>query len=105
MSEVAKAEPPSQPSASAPRGPRPRGLHKRVIGVVTSDKMNKTRTVSVTEQYRHPKYGKYIKRTLKFHVHDERNESKEGDTVLIIECRPLSATKRWRLMKVLERAV
>lgn len=83
----------------------PRGIHKRVIGVVTSDKMQKTRTVSVTEQYRHEKYGKYVKRTLKFHVHDEKNESKAGDKVMIIETRPLSATKRWRLMKVLERAV
>lgn len=99
------SETPAMPSAAAPARPRPRGMHKRVIGVVTSDKMNKTRTVTVTEQFRHPKYGKYIKRTLKFHVHDERNESKAGDTVLIIETRPLSATKRWRLMKVLERAV
>ena len=83
----------------------PRGIHKRVIGVVTSDRMQKTRVVSVTEQYRHPMYGKYVKRTLKFHVHDEKNESRTGDTVQIIETRPLSATKRWRLMKVLERAV
>lgn len=83
----------------------PRGIHKRVIGVVTSDKMLKTRTVTVTEQYRHEKYGKYVKRTLKFHVHDEKNESKTGDKVMIIETRPLSATKRWRLMKVLERSV
>lgn len=83
----------------------PRGMHKRVIGLVLSDKMQKTRTVTVTEFFRHAKYGKYIKRTLKFHVHDEKNESKAGDTVLIVEARPLSATKRWRLMKVLERAV
>jgi small subunit ribosomal protein S17 len=83
----------------------PRGMHKRVIGLVISDKMQKTRTVSVTEFFRHAKYGKYIKRTLKFHVHDEKNDSKAGDTVLIVESRPLSATKRWRLMKVLERAV
>ena len=91
----------AQPAAAQ----SPRGIHKRVIGVVTSDKMQKTRTVSVTEQYRHEKYGKYVKRTLKFHVHDEKNESKAGDKVMIIETRPLSATKRWRLMKVLERAV
>ena len=83
----------------------PRGMHKRVIGLVISDKMQKTRTVTVTEFFRHAKYGKYIKRTLKFHAHDEKNESKVGDTVLIVEARPLSATKRWRLMKVLERAV
>lgn len=91
---------PAAAPAAAERGDR-----KRVIGVVTSDKMQKTRVVSVTEQYRHEKYGKYVKRTIKFHVHDEKNESKEGDKVLIIETRPLSATKRWRLMKVLERAV
>lgn len=82
-----------------------RGERKRVIGVVVSDKMAKTRVVSVTEMYKHPLYGKYIKRTQKFHVHDETNGSKSGDKVLIIETRPLSKTKRWRLMKVLERAV
>lgn len=83
----------------------PRGNRKRVIGIVSSAKMDKTRVVAVTELYRHPKYGKFIKRTQKFHVHDEANSAKEGDTVLIIETRPLSATKRWRLMQVIERAV
>ncbi len=82
-----------------------RGDRKRVIGVVVSDKMLKTRVVEVTEHYRHPMYGKYLKRTQKFHIHDETNDSKSGDKVLIIETRPLSKTKRWRLMKVLERAV
>ncbi len=82
-----------------------RGNLKQVIGVVASDKMNKTRVVTVTEQYRHPQYGKYLKRTQKFHVHDEKNDSKQGDKVLIIETRPLSKTKRWRLMQVLERAI
>lgn len=82
-----------------------RGERKRVIGVVVSDKMTKTRVVAVTEQYRHPMYGKYLKRTQKFHIHDEKNDSKTGDKVLIIETRPLSKTKRWRLMKVLERSV
>ncbi len=82
-----------------------RGDRKRVIGVVVSDKMLKTRVVEVTEHYRHPVYGKYLKRTQKFHIHDETNDSKTGDKVMIIETRPLSATKRWRLMKVLERAV
>jgi small subunit ribosomal protein S17 len=94
---------PAAPAAAADSTDR--GVHKRVIGLVTSDKMQKTRTVSVTEQYRDAKYGKYVKRTLKFHVHDEKNESKSGDKVMIVETRPLSATKRWRLMKVLERAV
>ena len=82
-----------------------RGNRKRVIGIVASDKMQKTRVVAVTELYRHVKYGKYLKRTQKFHVHDEQNSSKQGDKVLIIEDRPLSKTKRWRLMQVLERAV
>ncbi len=80
-------------------------LRKRVIGIVSSDKMLKTRVVSVTEMFRHAKYGKYIKRTQKFHVHDERNDAKVGDKVLITETRPLSKTKRWRLIKVLERAL
>jgi small subunit ribosomal protein S17 len=82
-----------------------RGNRKRVIGVVVSDKMAKTRVVAVTELYRHAQYGKYLKRTQKFHIHDEKNEAKSGDKVLIIETRPLSKTKRWRLMKVLERGV
>ncbi len=90
---------------TAPQAPDDRGNPKRVIGVVASDKMLKTRVVAVTELYRHPKYGKYVKRTQKFHVHDEKNESKAGDKVLIVETRPLSANKRWRLMQVLERAI
>lgn len=82
-----------------------RGNRKRVIGYVTSDKMNKTRVVEVVEHYKHPLYGKFLKRTNKFHVHDEENSSKHGDKVQIIETRPLSKTKRWRLMKVLDRAI
>jgi small subunit ribosomal protein S17 len=82
-----------------------RGDRKRVIGVVVSDKMTKTRVVAVTEHYKHAQYGKFLKRTQKFHAHDEKNEAKVGDKVLIIETRPLSKTKRWRLMQVLERAV
>jgi small subunit ribosomal protein S17 len=79
--------------------------HKRVVGIVVSDKMQKTRVVVVTEMYKHPMYGKYMKRTQRFHTHDETNTSKAGDKVLIVETRPLSKTKRWRLMQVLERAV
>jgi small subunit ribosomal protein S17 len=82
-----------------------RGIQKTVIGVVVSDKQQKTRVVAVTELYRHPQYGKYLKRTQKFHAHDEKNEAKAGDKVLIVETRPLSRLKRWRLAKVLERAV
>lgn len=89
----------------APETAQQRGNRKRVVGIVVSDKMDKTRVVAVTEQFRHPMYGKYVKRTQKFHVHDEQNDSKSGDKVQIIEARPLSKTKRWRLMQVLERAV
>lgn len=92
-------------STAAPSTESERGDRKRVVGVVISDKMTKTRVVAVTELFKHEKYGKYMKRTQKFHVHDEKNEAKPGDKVLIIETRPLSKTKRWRLMQVLERAV
>lgn len=85
--------------------PAERGNRKRVVGVVVSDKMTKTRVVQVVEHYKHTVYGKYVKRTQKFHVHDEKNDAKTGDKVLIIETRPLSKTKRWRLMQVLERAI
>ena len=95
----------ANPTSAASASPAERSEHKRVIGVVSSDKMNKTRVVAVTELFRHPKYGKYVKRTKKFHVHDEKNDSKEGDKVEIVETRPLSKTKRWRLITVLERAV
>lgn len=82
-----------------------RGNRKRVIGEVVSDRMSKTRVVAVIEHYKDPLYGKYVKRTKKFHMHDEKEDSKQGDKVLIVETRPLSKTKRWRLMQVLERAV
>lgn len=82
-----------------------RGNRKRVTGKVVSDKMSKTRVVAVTEHYKHPLYGKFLKRTQKFHAHDEKDDSKHGDIVVIVETRPLSKTKRWRLMKVLERAI
>lgn len=74
------------------------------IGVVTSDKRDKTRKVDVEYQEVHPKYGKRIKRHQSFHVHDEKNESNEGDRVEIASCRPLSKTKNWRLVRVVNRA-
>jgi small subunit ribosomal protein S17 len=74
------------------------------LGFVVSDKRDKTRTVAVDFQYRHPKYGKYIRRTTKFHVHDEQNASREGDKVEIAVCRPISKTKNWRLVRVVEAA-
>ncbi len=81
-----------------------RKFRKIRIGVVTSDKMDKTITVSVVRKLKHPKYGKFLKKTKKFHAHDEKNECGVGDTVKIMETRPLSATKRWRLVEILEKA-
>lgn len=73
-------------------------------GVVVSKMGNKSINVEVTERKRHPKYGKMMTRTQKFHAHDENNEAGIGDTVRIMETRPLSATKRWRLLEIVERA-
>jgi small subunit ribosomal protein S17 len=81
-----------------------RNLRKERIGVVASDKMDKSIVVSVLRKVKHPKYGKFVKKTTKFVAHDEKNDCREGDTVLIMETRPLSKTKNWRLIEVLERA-
>ena len=76
---------------------------KTLLGVVHSDKMDKTITVDVERKYRHAKYGKFIVKTRRFAVHDEKNEAHPGDRVEIMETRPLSKSKRWRLLRVLER--
>jgi small subunit ribosomal protein S17 len=81
-----------------------RNLRKERIGVVTSDKMEKTITVSIERRVKHPIYGKFVKSTKKFKAHDEKNDAKTGDTVKISETRPMSKTKRWRLVEVVERA-
>ena len=81
-----------------------RQLRKTRIGVVSSNKMEKTITVAVVRKLKHPKYGKFLKKTKKFHAHDEKNECNIGDTVKIMETRPLSATKRWRLVEIVEKA-
>lgn len=81
-----------------------RSLRKEKIGVVTSNKMDKSIVVSVERKVKHPKYGKFVKRTSKFMAHDEKNESNIGDTVRIMETRPLSKSKCWRLIEVVERA-
>ena len=81
-----------------------RNLRKTRIGVVTSNRMDKTVTVSVERKVKHPIYGKFVKKTTKFHAHDEKNECTIGDTVRIMETRPLSKTKRWRLVEVVEKA-
>ena len=82
-----------------------RNLRKTRIGVVASNKMDKTVTVAVERKVKHPIYGKFVKKTTKFHAHDEKNECSIGDLVKIMETRPLSRLKRWRVVKVLEAAV
>jgi len=79
-------------------------VQKTRVGLVVSDKMNKTRVVAVERTFRHPRYARVIKRTARFKAHDERNEAHVGDRVLIIETRPLSKDKRWRIKEILERA-
>jgi len=80
-----------------------RNLRKTRIGVVTSNKMEKTITVAVERKVKHPIYGKFVKKTTKFHAHDDKNECSIGDTVKIMESRPLSKTKRWRLVEIVEK--
>jgi small subunit ribosomal protein S17 len=80
-----------------------RNLRKIRIGVVSSNKMDKTITVNVERKVKHPIYGKFLKKTTKFHAHDEKNECSIGDTVKIMETRPLSKTKRWRLVEIVEK--
>ena len=81
-----------------------RNLRKERVGVVTSNKMEKTITVAVQRKEKHPIYGKFVKKTTKFAAHDEKNECGIGDTVRIMETRPLSKRKRWRLVEIIERA-
>jgi small subunit ribosomal protein S17 len=81
-----------------------RGTRRVAVGVVTSDKMNKTRRVELPRLVKHQRYGKYIRRRTICHVHDESNESRLGDMVEIVESRPLSKTKHWRLIRVVTKA-
>ncbi len=81
-----------------------RNLRKERIGVVTSNKMDKSIVVAVARKVKHPKYGKFVNKTTKFVAHDEKNEVGIGDTVRIMETRPLSKTKNWRLVEIIERA-
>ncbi len=81
-----------------------RNLRKTRIGVVSSDKMDKTITVTVKYKEKHPIYGKFVNKTKKYHAHDEKNECQVGDKVLLMETRPLSKTKRWRLVEIIEKA-
>lgn len=81
-----------------------RNLRKTRTGIVVSDKMDKTITVAVRDNVRHPLYGKIVKRTYKLKAHDENNDAHEGDKVRVMETRPLSKDKRWRLLEIVERA-
>jgi len=81
-----------------------RNLRKQRQGVVVSDKMDKTIVIATKFKEKHPIYGKFVQKTKKYHAHDEKNDAHVGDTVLIMETRPLSKTKRWRLIQIVERA-
>jgi small subunit ribosomal protein S17 len=81
-----------------------RKLRKIRVGRVVSDKMDKTIVVAIEDNVRHPKYGKIVKRTVKIHAHDENNECRVGDKVSVMETRPLSKDKRWRLVEIVEKA-
>lgn len=81
-----------------------RNLRKTRVGLVTSDKMDKTIVVSVTDNVKHPLYNKIVKRTYKLKAHDEENQCKIGDRVKVMETRPLSKDKRWRLVEIVEKA-
>ena len=98
----------SQPTptnpAQTPPSPRPRGRRKAEIGTVTTDKMDKTRRVELSRLVPHPKYGKFQKRRTICYVHDEQNDTRVGDLVEIMESRPLSKLKRWRLVRIIRKA-
>ncbi len=81
-----------------------RNLRKERIGVVVSNKMEKSITVAVKRKVKHPIYGKFVNKTTKFVAHDDKNDCNPGDTVKIMETRPLSKTKRWRVVEIIERA-
>ena len=82
----------------------PPKAERTLTGRVTSNKMSKTIAVEIERLVKHPKYGKYVRRTTRLLAHDEKNESRQGDKVAIVQCRPLSRRKSWRLVRVLERA-
>ncbi|PKP42941.1 MAG: 30S ribosomal protein S17 [Bacteroidetes bacterium HGW-Bacteroidetes-10] len=80
-----------------------RNLRKERVGVVVSNKMDKSVVVAVKRKVKHPIYGKFVNKTTKFVAHDEKNEASEGDTIRIMETRPMSKTKRWRLVEIVEK--
>jgi small subunit ribosomal protein S17 len=94
----------TEASTAVPAEGASTGIRRRLAGRVTSDKMDKTVTVLVERKVKHPLYGKYVSRSKKYHAHDEANEFRVGDLVLIEECRPLSRSKAWRVVKLVEKA-
>ena len=102
--EVQSSEAADVPAQAAAPGPTPVPGQRLLTGKVVSNKMDKTVAVSVERLVKHPMYGKYIRRTTKLLAHDENNECKEGDTVSIKPCRPMSRRKSWVLVRVVERA-
>ena len=100
---MASEKPTPAGTASAEQVGRPKSAKRVLVGVVVGDKMNKTRVVMVERRLAHPKYGKYMTRRAKYKVHDEKNEYRVGDRVEIIESRPLSREKRWRVERLIER--
>ena len=97
----------NKPAAAADKGETDAGREasrkRKLVGIITSDKMNKTRVVLVERRVSHGKYGKYLTKRTKFKAHDEKNEYRTGDKVIIVESRPLSRDKRWRVEKLIER--
>ncbi|QLL08346.1 30S ribosomal protein S17 [Mycobacterium vicinigordonae] len=103
-SKAADAAPKEKGPKNTPATPKPRGRRKTRIGYVVSDKMQKTIVVELEDRVRHPLYGKIIRTTTKVKAHDENSIAGIGDRVSLMETRPLSATKRWRLVEILEKA-
>jgi small subunit ribosomal protein S17 len=101
---AAAATPVAQPDATDETDDAQRSVRKERVGRVVSNKMNKTIIVTVERKVKHPMYGKFLKKTTKFAAHDETNDANIGDLVRIMETRPLSKTKRWRLVNIVERA-
>ncbi len=97
-------EQPAQEQQVQEKPVQARNLRKERVGQVTSNKMDKSITVSITRRIQHPIYGKFMRKTTKFMAHDEKNDCEIGDTVKIMETRPLSKNKRWRLVEIIERA-
>jgi small subunit ribosomal protein S17 len=91
-------------TTTAETAQKPRGARRKLIGIVTSDKMDKTRVVTVTRRVSHKAYAKYVTQRVRYKAHDERNEFKAGDTVEIIESKPISRDKRWRVERLVKRA-